>query len=214
MKIQFTILLVILVATETLGQDRSLSADSDTVFWYKYYAGIKNQIGLEPIDKLQDDFYFRLWTGVNVIELRRTEGKVTGDVTFLVQQYKENKEGKIYFKKTPLTTATTQQIYELINNYKIIELPTDKQINGWHMGLDGITYMIETADKTNFSCKTYWTPTHDKDKLIEAKQLVDFLNKINSIEELNSIGKRFMARQPFSTWYNFIGSAIIVSKIK
>jgi hypothetical protein len=113
-----------------------------------------------------------------------------------------------------LTTATTQQIYELINNYKIIELPTDKQINGWHMGLDGITYMIETANKTNFSCKTYWTPTHDKDKLIEAKQLVDFLNKINSIEELNSIGKRFMARQPFSTWYNFIGSAIIVSKIK
>jgi hypothetical protein len=214
MKIQFAILLVILVVTGTLGQDRTLSADSDTVFWYKYYAGIKNQIGLEPIDKVQDDFYFRLWTGVNVIELRREEGKVCGDVIFLVQQYKKNRVGRIYFKKTPLTTETSERVYALVNNYKIIELPTDKQINGWEMGLDGITYFIETAEKTNFSCKTYWTPTHYEDKLVEAKRLVDFLDEINRIEELNSIGKRFMERQPFSTWYNFIGSATIVSKIR
>jgi hypothetical protein len=213
-KIQVTILLLISIVTGTLGQEKTMSADSDTVFWYKYYAGIKNKIGLDPIDKIKDNFYFRLWTGVNVIVLRRAEGKVSGDVTFLVQQYKENKVGKIYFKKTPLTTVTTEQIYDLINKYKIIELPTDKQIDGWEMGLDGITYIIETSDKTNFSWKTYWTPTHYKDKLVEAKRLADFLNKINSIEELNSIGKRFMERQPFSTWYNFIGSATIVSKIR
>lgn len=214
MKIQLTIILSIAVVSGTVGQDRTLSADSDTVFWYKYYAGIKNQIGLEPIDKVQDDFYFRLWTGVNVIELRRSEDKVIGDVTYLVQQYKEKKEGKIYFKKTPLSSETTDHINDLINNYKIIELPTDRQIAGWEMGLDGITYFIETADKTSFSCKTHWTPTHYKEKLIEARRLVDFLEEINRIEELNAIGKRFMDRQPFSAWYNFIGSATIVSKIR
>jgi hypothetical protein len=160
MKIQLTILLLILFVTRTLGQERTLSTDSDTVFWYKYYAGIKSQIGLEPIDKVKCDFYFRLWTGVNVIELRRADDKIIADVTFLVQQYKVNKEGKIYFKKTPLTKETSERIYELINNYKIVDLPTDKQIDGWEMGLDGITYIIETANNTNFSCKSYWTQTH------------------------------------------------------
>lgn len=214
MKIQLTITLLIFGALAAVGQDRTLSADSDTVFWYKYYAGIKNQIGLEPIDKVPDDFYFRLWTGVNVIELRRSDGKITGDVTFLLQEYKERKVGKIYFKETPLTKETTEQIYDLINKYNILVLPTDKKIDGWETGFDGITYLIETADKTSFSCKTYWTPKHYKDKLVEAKRLVDFLDGINSIEELNSIGKRFMERQPFSNWYNFIGSATIVSKIR
>jgi hypothetical protein len=188
MKIQITISLILII-TGALGKDRTLSADIDTVFWCKYYTGIKNQIGLEPIDKIQDDFYFRLWTGVDVVEIRRAEGEISGDVTFLVQQYRRNKVGKVYFKKIPLTTKTSKRVYLLINNYKITEIPTGKQTDGWEMGLDGITYNIETADKTNFTYKTYWTPKHYKDKLAEAKRLVDFLDEINRIEELNAIGK-------------------------
>ena len=208
MKIE--VLLLILIVTRTLGQDRTLSTDSDTIFWHQYYDEIKNQIGLEPIDKVQGDFYFRLWTGVDVIELRKVGSTIIADVTFLVQEYKEDEEGKIYFKKTQITPATGVKIYDLISLYKVITLPTDKLIKGWGSGLDGITYFIETADERSYACKAYWTPTLYKDKLVEAKQLVDFLDEIDRIEELNLIGKAFIEQQPFSTWYSFIGSAVFV----
>jgi len=213
MKIQLTILILTLTTLATVGQDRTLTADSDTVFWSKYYEALRSKIGLEPTDQIQTDFYFRFWDGRKIIELRRVDNKLVGTTTFLLQQYKKNKEGRLYFKKSLLTDKTTQLISGLVAKYKIIDLPTDKQIKGWDSGFDGITYIIEHADHDSYSFKNYWTPTHYQDKLMEAKQLVDFVDNLNNIDELKTLGDKFMARQPFSSWHGSIGGGTIVSKI-
>ncbi len=213
MKIGLTILFLTLMVTTAVGQDKILSTDSDTVFWFSYYKTVREKIGLEATDKIDSKFYFRFWDGSKVIELRQGDAKIEGTVTFLLQQYKSNKEGRLYFKKTILTDKTAKSIYELLNKHKIIELPTDKQIKGWDDGLDGIIYITEYTDQESYSFKNYWTPTHYQDKLTEAKELVDFINQLNEIQELVIIRKKFMERQPFSSWYNFIGSATIVSKV-
>lgn len=213
MKIQLTILILTLTTLTTVGQVRTLTSDSDTVFWSKYYKSLRSEIGLEQTDKIQTDFYFRFWDGIKVIELRRVDNKLFGTATFLVRQYKINKEGRLYFKKSALTGQTAGAIFDLVTQYKILELPTDKQIKNWDGGLDGITYIIEHADNDSYSFKNYWTPTYYQDKLVEAKQLVDFVDKLNNIDELKILGKKFMDRQPFSSWYTFVGSATITSKI-
>jgi len=196
-----------------VGQVKVLTTDSDTVFWVKYYKTLRSEIRLEPTDKIQSDFYFRFWDGRKVIELKRVDKKLQGTVTFLLRQCKKNKEGRLYFKKTVLTDRTTQIIFDLVTKENIINLPSDKYIKGWDGGLDGITYLVEHADSDSYSFKNYWTPTYYQDKLTEAKQLVDFVDKLNNIDELKILGKKFMDRQPFSSWYGSIGGGTIVSKI-
>lgn len=213
MKIQLTILILTLMTLTTVGQDRVLTVDSDTVFWFKCYKKERSEIGLEPTNKIQSEFYFRFWDGRKVIELRRVDNKLLGSSTFLLRQHKKNKEGRLYFKKYALTDRTTEAIFDLVTKYQIIDLPTDKQIKGWDGGFDGITYIIEHADSDSYSFKNYWTPTYYQDKLKEAKQLVDFVDSVNSIDELKTLGEKFMTRQPFSSWYGAIGGGTIVSKI-
>jgi hypothetical protein len=213
MNIQLKILILTHTTLTTVGQGKTLTADSDTIFWSGYYKKLKNEIGLEPTDKIQTDFYFRFWDGAKVIELRRIDNKLLGTVTFLIQQYRKNKEGRLYYKKNTLTDQSTEIIFELVIKYKINDIPTDEQIKGWDGGFDGITYTIEYADYDSYSFKNYWTPTQYQDKLIEARQLVDFIDNLNNIEELKTLKKKFMSRQPFSSWYTFIGSGTITSKI-
>ena len=213
MKNLLTILFLTFLNLTTVGQDKILTADSDTIFWSRYYKPLKNEIGLEPTDKIQTDFYFRFWDGIKVIELKRVNKKLLGTATFLLRQYKKSKEGRLYFKKSLLTDQSTEIISELLTKYKIIEMPTDKKITGWEGGLDGITYIIEHADNDSYSFKNYWTPTHYRDKIAEAKQFTDFVDNLNNIDELKTLGKKFMSRQPFSSWYTFVGSATITSKI-
>jgi hypothetical protein len=217
MKILVTISLLIFTTLIASGQDKFLTSDSDTVFWAKYYKTLKADIGLEPTEEIQADFYFRFWDGDKVIELKQVDGKLIGTSTFLVRQYRKKKqreESRLYFKKYDLTNQTTKMIFELVTKYKIIELPTDKQIPGWNQGLDGETYIIEQADKNSYSFKNYWTPTYHQDKLKEARHLVDFLDGLNSIEELKTLDKKFFDRQPFSSWYGSIGGSTIVSKVR
>ncbi len=213
MKIRLTIIFFMVFVTTVVGQDKVLSTDSDTVFLFNYYKKLRQKIGLESTDTIHNKFYFRFWDGSKVIELRQEEDKFIGTVTFLLQQYKKNKEGRLYFRKTVLTNKTTDSINEILTKNKILELPTDKQINGWDSGFDGIIYITEFADQKSYSFKNYWTPDLYQDRIPEAKQLMNFIAQLKEIKELRGIGKKFMERQPFTSWYSFIGSATIVTKV-
>jgi hypothetical protein len=207
-----TIVLLTLAALTTVGQDKVLSADSDTTYCGRYYRKLEREIGLDPTAKIPGDFYFRFWDGRKVIELRRHNNALTGAVTFFLQQFKNGKEGRLHFKKSKLTDQTTNTIVEFVANYKITDLPSDNQIKGWDNGLDGIIFIVECADKKSYSFKKYWTPMHYQDEIAEARQFVDFADNLNDINELKTLEEEFMDRQPFSRWYYSIGGSMIVQK--
>jgi hypothetical protein len=214
MKILLIIFLLTFTTLTTIGQVKVLTSDSDTIFWHDWHKALKAKIGLEPTDKIQADFYFRFWDGRKVVELKRANGKLTGTVTFLLRQYKAEKEGRLFFKKSVLTDSTTKLISDLVTGHRLVELPTGNQINGWGNGLDGITYIIEHANMDTYSFKNYWTPTHYQDKIPQAKNLVDFVDKLTEVGELKVLHEKFMNRQPFSSWFGSIGGMTIVSKVK
>jgi hypothetical protein len=212
MKTGLTIVLLTIINLTAVGQNRQLTNDSDTAFLFNYYNNIIKQVGLETIDKIDSKHCFRFWNGLYVIELRHIDNYLNGTVTFMVQQYRTKKDGKIYYKTSTLTDKTTKQIQVLIDNYNLIQLPTDNMILNWDKGLDGITFITEHCDNSSFSFKSYWTPKSFEEKVPEAKQFVKFLDELNSIEELNTLSNKFWTRQPFTTYYNFIGSATIITK--
>jgi len=210
MKIGPTIMLLTIITLTSVGQDKILTHDSDTVFVFDWYNEILSHVGLKAIDKVESAYCFRIWDGLSTIEIKQQDSKLVGAVTYMVQQYKDKKEGRIYYRTYLLSDKTTEGIYRLINKYKLTELPTHRKISNWESGFDGITYITEFCDSRSYAFKTYWTPTYYKDEILEAREFLAFLSELNSIDELNLLGKKFWERQPFSRYYNFIGSATIV----
>jgi hypothetical protein len=210
MKVRFTIVILTLMCFIARGQEKRLTADSDTIYWQSYYRAILIKTGVDLIEKTNNEFVFRFWDGIKLIELKNTES--TGTVTFILQQYKNKKEGRLYSKRTVLNNSTTKLLKDMLDKYELLQIPTYSQIKGWDGGLDGKTYITEYADKTKYSFKTYWSPDSYKDKLIEAGQLTDFISELDKIGEIEIMQKKFMTRQPFSSWYTFIGSARVASK--
>lgn len=194
------------------AQEKKLTADSDTVYWYNIYNTLGSKIKVETARNKNSDFFFRFWDGFKVVEITQNNSEVQGNIVFFIQQYKSNKEGRVFFRHVPLTKPSAEIIYEKILKYKLLDLPTDKQIQEWQQGLDGITYITEYASKNEYSFKNYWTPTAQKE-LGESKQLLGFINELRQIRELEDKYTHFMQRQPFQSWYGGFGSSIIVSKI-
>jgi hypothetical protein len=213
MKVLISIFVIIIYSQIAFGQERVLSADSDTVFWAKYYKSIFKNTGLADIKNVNAEFFFRFWDGYRAIEIAKTNSKIIGNVTFILRQCKRNKEGRLYYRKIQLTYENSIKIQNLVLKYGLIELPTDKMIKGWKCGFDGITYFTEFADQNTYSSKNYWTPTA-YENLPEARQLINFIGELNKIQELTEKGDEFMRTQPFKSWYSNNGSEIIVIKRK
>jgi hypothetical protein len=210
MKTGLLIKILIIVSLCSSAQDKVLTADSDTAFVFSYYNEILGKVGLNSIDKVETSYCFRLWDGRCAIEIIQEDEKLVGRVTNMVQQYAGKKDGRIYYRANLLTENTTERIRELINKYKIDSLPPQNKITNWQSEHGGITYTIEFCDKTSYTFKYYWTPSHYRDKVAEAQELSTFLSEIYSIEELNLISKNFWKKQPFSMYYSFVGGAGVV----
>jgi len=208
----------ILTANLTFAQERQLTVDSDTSFWFNWRTELNRELGLVTIDKSIEEFELRFWDGYKVVRLWEAEDELRSEVIYFLREYKENKdsydyEGRLYHSSQQLNEKTTQAINNLIKDFNILNLPTDNQIEGWKQGLDGVTYIIETSEPNSFSFKNYWTPTSFPE-LKEARFLQYFVEQINSLEQINKGFEKFMAKQPFKTYYAGIGSAVIATVIK
>ncbi|MFV0470190.1 MAG: hypothetical protein ACK5MK_14860 [Dysgonomonas sp.] len=63
-------------------------------------------------------------------------------------------------------------------------------INGWQQGADGITYLIEYADKDSYSLKKYWTP-YAQDSIKEALIVENFMTDISTLLDNKGNYERF-----------------------
>jgi hypothetical protein len=212
MKFYLIIFIFLSITQYSIGQTKKLTTDSDTSYWYQYYASIIHEMKLQEAKDINADSLFRFWDEHKYIELIYDNKKVQGFVVFFIRQYKRNKEGHLYFRKQKLTNEGTLKLQNLVKNYNLTALPSSGMIPGWKDVLDGEIYIIEKSDLKSFSFKSYDTPTVQKE-VIEARQLVGFINEINQIEELKQGESSFIEKQPFTSWYGGIGKTTIVKKI-
>lgn len=188
------------------------------MFWFNWQSEINKELGLVTIDKSNLEFEFRFWDGYKVIRLWKSDGELSSEVIYFLREYKEEKasdynEGRLYHSSQKLNKKTTQAINNLINDFNILKIPTDNQIEGWKQGFDGVNYIIETCELNSYSFKNYWTPTSFPE-LKEARFMQYFVVQINSLEQIDKGFEKFMAKQPFKMYYAGIGSAIIATVIK
>ena len=118
----------------------------------------------------------------------------------------------MYSKKFPISDATADRIYQLVLKYGILELPTDRRITGWVQGFHGVVYVTEHVEHSNYSFKTYWTPSAQR-SLSEAGELLDFMLELDRIDDIRNADQDFMSGQPFNSWYGGISEATIVTRV-
>ena len=175
----------------------------DTAYWYKRNVEFQKTLDLKNFEKSQDEFNFRFWNQGQIIEISKNSSEINGlIVNYIYYTKKPNKsERETLTSKILLTSQQSKNIYNIVKNSKILELPSDENIEKWSQGMDGITYIIEHSDKKNYWIKNYWTPT-SQDSIPEAIIVLDLVKKLSDTLNLKDVYKSFKNTLPKKGCYN------------
>ena len=197
-----------LITLNSFGQDLSknfqITSDSDTAFWAKYYSPIIEK--LKFINPNSDTNFFRISSSKYFLELSQNSNKI---VFYVHEIWQSKQTGDTYIKSFDLTSEQIMKIKLLVDSLEINKIPSDKYINGWSKGLDGITYIFENKKDSTYSFKNYWTPS-SQSNLKEAQGILNFTNQLDNIIEYSTKRKLFEKEIPFYGWtYNGSSMAAI-----
>jgi len=207
-----------LISLNCSAQDiKKLSGD--TTFWNSIECKKSSELKLPLLTLSQDYFHFRFWTDEQVIDIWTVDGKIyKGIITSYTRSYIEpglknklKRTPKTFFKQDTLDAVLAKNAFELTKH--IASIPSEKDIRGWQQGFDGIEYIIETSTPTTYNFRTYWTPSAQKDSLIEAKKILTFVNDLSLLLNLpNKFHNFFATLKPGA--YNYDGPMVTIKLTK
>lgn len=213
-----SIIFFLLGSIYSFGQNKVLTTDSDTTFWYSHYQQTLKKIGVKTLSEENNEFTFRIYNGVSIIELTNSKGELRASIHLFLSECSDlpREESRLYKSQAVLSSETVLDLKHLIDDFDILKIPSDKFIDGWEQnGLDGITYIIEYSDKESYAAKKYWTPNYKKHRQLKESRFIRyFLNELNQLEEILKVSEKFLEKQPFKSHYQFLGSSGCVVKIK
>jgi hypothetical protein len=179
-------------------------ANGDTSFWFKYQNIVIKELSLSRLDTSTSTFHFRVWKTNQVLDIWQTsDDSYNGQLTSWVTEQAPTKEkhtDRTLIDKRELSTETIKLIVNFIESSQIIKLPTDDSIKNWKHGFDGVTYIIESSTKKNYSFKTYWTPKAQDTTLAEAQYLQSFVDKIFDLSSGTTTWKQFEKNIPYECY--------------
>ncbi|AUP80910.1 hypothetical protein C1H87_20235 [Flavivirga eckloniae] len=175
----------------------------DTTYWYKRNIEFQKTLDLKDFEKSEGEFNFRFWNHGQVIEISKDSSKINGSiVNYIYHTKKANRsQAETLTNKILLSSKQSEDIYNIVQNSKILELPSDKDIENWNQGMDGITYIIEHSDKKNYWLKNYWTPS-TQDSIPEAIIVLDLVKKLSDTLKLREVYTSFKNTLPKKGCYN------------
>ncbi|MEM6297885.1 MAG: hypothetical protein AAF740_04250 [Bacteroidota bacterium] len=182
-------------------QDKSFEGDS---LWFNYHneKGFLDKLKLINFQTSEYDFAFRFWGRGQVIELFKDEGILSGELTnYIYHSNRKGKKAKTYIQKLSIDSLKVRKVYSVVQESGILDVPTDRDIDGWVQGFDGITYIIEYADESTLQYKHYWTPS-SQDSLPEALMVSDFVKKVTDTLKLKERYQAFKDSLPKKGCYS------------
>lgn len=181
------ILAIICVPTILLGQIKSVSIPdriTNNKNWdYTQFEKQKSadfEIKLLSSDTSFDEFY-RLSDSRQIIEVWRINTNYGGQVinftrTYVDYEEREKKKSELIYNKVGLSADTAKIIFDKFKS--LDSIPDMDKIKGWGIGIDGVTYSIESSTKKSYVLKSYWTPTAQKDSTHYKNEIISFVDYI------------------------------------
>lgn len=185
----------------TFSQTKEIKGD--TASSYKSNIGLQKTLDLKDFEKSPDEFNFRFRNLGQIIEISKDGSLINGSITnYIYHTIKANaNKTEILSQKIDLTSKQAETIYEIVQQSGILNLPSDKNIEQWTQGFDGITYIIEHADKNNYWFKRYWTPS-SQDSIPEAIVVLGFVKDLADTLNLQEVYSSFKNTLPKKGCYN------------
>jgi len=197
MKAYILTCLLLLLVFQSKGQNSKVIS-GDTTFWRQLELKNSRGIHLPDLISSSEKFHFRYWKDTQVVDIWTNDEIVfNGLITNYIHSYsddnskKKRKPSKIFFNQVQMDSDRAKKVYILIK--QIENIPTDKSIKGWSQGFDGVEYCFETSTSSNYSFKTYWTPTVQDSSLTEAKAIEKFVTETDSVLNLHDKYQKFFA---------------------
>ncbi len=194
-------MLLLLLPVVLHAQNRELTRESDTTFWFpRYIARFCNDLEIPTIGNCKKSNEIRFWDDYKVIRLWNEGDHLEGEVIYFVYQYKKadafNKyfQGKVHYEKMSLSERTLSFIEYMISDFNINQIPSESLIENWPEGNDGSIGIIESCSPTSYTFKSYalgWI------KLKEARYIQYFFSQLNNIGEIERGHEKFIKAQPF-----------------
>lgn len=151
---------------------------------------------------------YRFWNTRYCIEISKTGTELEGKVFYAIQNLSDKTE--IFRKKFLLSKEQTQHIFKLIQEYGIIQLPTDSKIEGWKKGFDGNLLDIESNVNKIYTYKSYWTPSIQN--IPEAKLVLNFFEHIGNAVHSDNLIKTFDSEHHYLS-YRYWGTHYSIVKV-
>jgi len=188
----FFIFLFLCISYITFAQTKVVKGD--TMSYFEYHKKDIIDYKLKDFSKSKDDFNFRIWRRNQVVQISKKDSLVSGEVVNYIYQSIRNKR-KLFITTDTLSVDVANKAYNYILKSKILDLPTDKDIKNWSHGFDGITYIIEHADKETHFIKQYWTP-QAQGSLPEAISLLNFNKEFVKLTDADNSDDNFKKALP------------------
>lgn len=189
------ILLMLIALSWQTAVSQTKEIKGDTAFWYRYDAQLRETLELKDLEKSKDEFNFRFKNQGQVVEISKDSTGITGMLTnyaYHTKPGKGNKSDTLFLKET-LSPIEAERVYKIVENSGILYLPSDRDINDWRFGFDGITYIIEHSDPKTYWFKTYWTPT-SQDSLPEALIVMGLVRNLSDTLDLYKKNQAFVKK--------------------
>jgi len=201
-------ILFLLYCQTALSQTKKI--EGDTAYWFNLNKEFQRTLDLKDLQKSTNEFNFRFRNHGQVIAITKDSSSISGNITNYIYHTKKPNRVKTetLSNKISLSPEQAKNIYEIIQNSKILNLPSDNKIENWKKGMDGITYVIEHSDKKTYWLKSYWTPSA-QNSIPEALIILNFTEKLSESLNLQETYKTFKNHLPKSGCYNSGGLSTV-----
>ena len=201
-------ILFLLSCQTALSQTKKI--EGDTAYWFNLNKEFQRTLDLKDLQKSTNEFNFRFRNHGQVIAITKDSSSISGNITNYIYHTKKPNRVKTetLSNKISLSPEQAKNIYEIIQNSKILNLPSDNKIENWKKGMDGITYVIEHSDKKTYWLKSYWTPSA-QNSIPEALIILNFTEKLSESLNLQETYKTFKNHLPKSGCYNSGGLSTV-----
>lgn len=197
------LLVVLLLSLNHFGFSQIKEVKGDTSYWYNRNKDFIKNKGLKDFEKTTDDFNFRFRNHGQVIEISKDGPNYSGTITNYIYHTKKagRNRSEMLSDKVILSSNQVEDLLKIIQRTGILQLPSSNEIKAWKNGFDGISYMIEQADRDSYWMKNYWTPT-SQDSIPESLVVLDFINALSDYLHLPEVYSSFRKTLPKRGCYN------------
>ncbi|MFZ4797035.1 MAG: hypothetical protein ACOYMA_06040 [Bacteroidia bacterium] len=207
MKKNIIFILFIISSFCVFGQSKIIYINDKYNHYYSFTQEIVKKSKASNLTNSDKFFHFRIWLFGQAVEVwQNNDSTIDGQILNFTKSYNANNKNakkKIYFKISKIEKQKAIEVYNLINQVDLINMPCSDSIKGWVVDCtDGYGSEIEFSNIEKYSFKNYYDPCVEDSLIEEVRTLRNFVKNLKSSLNLKTEYNSFTDKLPRGCYNN------------